>query len=45
MERLLEQLSFDAPEIGEQKLEIEVNYVREHLKDVVDNVDLSRYML
>ena len=45
MERLLEQLSFDAPEIGAQDLKIEVNYVREHLKDVVENVDLSRYML
>ncbi|MHB8997012.1 MAG: ATP-dependent protease ATPase subunit HslU [Armatimonadota bacterium] len=45
MERLLEQLSFDAPEIGAQELKIEVNYVRDHLKDVVENVDLSRYML
>ena len=45
MERLLEQLSFEAPEIGTQEIRMDVKYVREHLKDVVDNVDLSRYML
>ncbi|MCE5239333.1 ATP-dependent protease ATPase subunit HslU [bacterium] len=45
MERLLEDLSFEAPDIGEQQVIIDVAYVREKLKDVVENVDLSRYML
>jgi len=45
MERLLEDLSFEAPDIGEQQVIIDVGYVREKLKDVVENVDLSRYML
>ncbi|MEN6403455.1 MAG: ATP-dependent protease ATPase subunit HslU [Armatimonadia bacterium] len=45
MERLLEDLSFDAPDIGKQQVSVNVEYVREHLKDVVENVDLSRYML
>lgn len=45
MERLLEELSFEAPDMGAQKIAINVEYVREHLKDVVENVDLSRYML
>jgi ATP-dependent HslUV protease ATP-binding subunit HslU len=45
MERLLEQLSFDAPDIGAQEIKIDVEYVRLQLKDVVENVDLSRYML
>lgn len=45
MERLLEEVSFAAPELGEQKIAVDVDYVRLHLKDVVENVDLSRYML
>jgi len=45
MERLLEDLSFEAPDIGEQQVIIDVGYVRDKLKDVVENVDLSRYML
>jgi len=45
MERLLEDLSFEAPDIGEQQVVIDVGYVRDKLKDVVENVDLSRYML
>ena len=45
MERLLEELSFEAPDIGTQSIKMDVAYVSEHLKDVVDNVDLSRYML
>jgi ATP-dependent HslUV protease ATP-binding subunit HslU len=45
MERLLEDLSFDAPERQDQKVVADVTYVREKLKDVVEDVDLSRYML
>ncbi|MEI6500206.1 MAG: HslU--HslV peptidase ATPase subunit, partial [Armatimonadota bacterium] len=45
MERLLEQLSFEAPDIAPLEIKMDVAYVQEHLKDVVDNVDLSRYML
>jgi ATP-dependent HslUV protease ATP-binding subunit HslU len=45
MERLLEDLSFDAPDLQDQKVVADVAYVREKLKDVVEDVDLSRYML
>ena len=45
MERLLEHLSFEAPEIGKQKVVVDAAYVLEQLKDVVDDQDLSRYML
>ncbi len=45
MERLLEDLSFHAPELGQQKVVVDVAYVRQQLKDVVENQDLSRYML
>jgi ATP-dependent HslUV protease ATP-binding subunit HslU len=45
MERLLEELSFHAPEMGEQTVKVDVDYVRQQLKDVVEDQDLSRYML
>jgi len=45
MERLLEELSFEAPGLGEQKVVIDGGYVRDQLKDVVEDQDLSRYML
>jgi ATP-dependent HslUV protease ATP-binding subunit HslU len=45
MERLLEELSFEAPDVAPKEVTMDVAYVQEHLKDVVDNVDLSRYML
>ncbi len=45
MERLLEELSFEAPEIGEQKIPIDADYVQKQLQDVVEDQDLSRYML
>lgn len=45
MERLLEDLSFEAPDLAEKHVIIDVAYVQEKLKDVVEDVDLSRYML
>ena len=45
MEKLLEDLLFSAPEIGEQEIVIRKEYVDEKLSDVVRNVDLSRYIL
>ncbi|MEC9490259.1 MAG: ATP-dependent protease ATPase subunit HslU [Halanaerobiales bacterium] len=45
MEKLLEDLSFEAPTLAEQKIEIDVDYVNDKLKDVVANKDLSKYIL
>ena len=45
MERLLEDLSFEAPEIGPQKVKITADYVDEKLKDLVEDEDLTRYVL
>lgn len=45
MERLLEELSFHAAEMGKQQVTIDIPYVREQLKDIVEDQDLSRYML
>lgn len=45
MERLLDELSFEAPEVGEQKVTIDAAYVLAQLKEVVEKQDLARYML
>ncbi len=45
MEKLLEDLSFAAPDMDAANFEIDVDYVNEKLKDVVQNKDLSRYIL
>jgi ATP-dependent HslUV protease ATP-binding subunit HslU len=45
VERLLENLSFDAPDLGGQEVVIDAKYVREMLGDIVKNEDLSRYIL
>jgi ATP-dependent HslUV protease ATP-binding subunit HslU len=45
VERLLESLSFDAPEMSGREVVIDAAYVRELLKDIAANEDLSRYIL
>jgi ATP-dependent HslUV protease ATP-binding subunit HslU len=45
MERLLEELSFEAPDVGPQEVAITPQYVRERLSDVLRDQDLSRYIL
>lgn len=45
MEILLEDISFDAPEMTEKELTIDAVYVREKLDDIVEDEDLSRYIL
>src|SRR5881296_1263075 len=45
MERLLEEVSFSAPELTERKLTIDAKVVRDRLKDIVKDDDLSRYIL
>jgi len=45
LERLLEHLSFDAPEMGGREVQVDAAYVRERLSDIVKNEDLSRYIL
>ena len=45
MEKLLEDLSFEAPGMDQEKIEINVEYVNDKLKDVVANKDLSKYIL
>lgn len=45
MEKLLDEISFDAPEMSGKNLTIDARYVREKLKDFVEDEDLSRYIL
>ena len=45
MERLLEDLSFNAPEMEKQDFVVDIDYVRMQLADVVQNKDLSKYIL
>ncbi|MBM3820243.1 MAG: ATP-dependent protease ATPase subunit HslU [Acidimicrobiia bacterium] len=45
MERLLDELSFEAPELGERTIAIDEGYVDRMLADIVKNEDLTRYIL
>jgi len=45
MEHLLEDVSFSAPEADQRQVIIDEEYVRERLKDVMKDRDLSRYIL
>jgi len=45
MERLLDELSFDAPDLAEKAVTIDEAYVDRMLAGVVANQDLSRYIL
>ncbi len=45
MEKLLEDISFNASDIGPQKIEVTAGYVGERLAELVGNEDLSRYIL
>lgn len=45
LERLLEQLSFDAPEMDGGQVQITAEYVKERLTAVAEDEDLSRYIL
>jgi ATP-dependent HslUV protease ATP-binding subunit HslU len=45
MERLLDEISFDAPEMALKNMTIDAKYVRGKLRDFVEDEDLSRYIL
>jgi len=45
MERLLDEISFDAPEMGGREVVIDAAYVRERLNPILQDQDLSRYIL
>jgi ATP-dependent HslUV protease ATP-binding subunit HslU len=44
-ERVLEEVSFEAPSMAGVRLEIDAGYVRRALAGIVEDQDLSRYVL
>jgi len=45
MERLVEDISFDAPDKSGQSIKIDAAYVRERIGKMADDTDLSRFVL
>jgi ATP-dependent HslUV protease ATP-binding subunit HslU len=45
MERVLDEISFGAPDLVEKNVTIDADYVRKMLSDIVKSQDLSRYIL
>ena len=45
MERVLDEISFAAPDRSGETLKIDAAYVREHIGDLAKNADLSRFIL
>lgn len=45
LEKMLEELSFDAPDMKMGNVEVNAAYVKQRLKSVVEDQDLSKYIL
>jgi ATP-dependent HslUV protease ATP-binding subunit HslU len=45
LECLLDEISFEAPDMKGQSVTIDAEYVRERLSDIVEDEDLTRYIL
>ena len=45
MERLLETLSFEAPDAGLKSVRIDARYVADHLDELIKDEDLTKYIL
>src|SRR5271166_4543165 len=45
MERVLDKISFEAPDLKEKDVLVDADYVRNSLTDIVKDQDLSRYIL
>jgi ATP-dependent HslUV protease ATP-binding subunit HslU len=45
LEKVLEEISFDAPDMKKRSIKIDAAYVQKQLVDVVKDQDLSRYIL
>ncbi|MBZ5634228.1 MAG: ATP-dependent protease ATPase subunit HslU [Acidobacteriia bacterium] len=45
LEKLLEDVSFDGPDLKKKTVKVDVAYVRKQLADIVKDQDLSRYIL
>jgi len=45
LEKVLDELSFEAPDLKKKTVKIDAVYVNKQLADIVKNQDLSRYIL
>ncbi len=45
MEKLLEEISFEGPDLKKKSLKVDAEYVRRQLAEIVKDQDLSRYIL
>jgi len=45
MERVLDEISFTAPDISDETITIDASYVQKHLGELAGDTDLSRYIL
>ncbi|MFB3828378.1 MAG: ATP-dependent protease ATPase subunit HslU [Bryobacteraceae bacterium] len=45
MEKLLEEVSFEGPDLKKKTVKVDANYVRKQLAEIVKDQDLSRYIL
>ncbi|HEX9948929.1 MAG TPA: ATP-dependent protease ATPase subunit HslU, partial [Thermodesulfobacteriota bacterium] len=45
MERLLDEVSFDAPDLSDKEIVIDAGYVKKKLEEFLKDEDLSRYIL
>jgi len=45
LEKILEEISFDAPDITETEFKVDSEYIKNKISDIVKDRDLSRYIL
>jgi ATP-dependent HslUV protease ATP-binding subunit HslU len=45
MEKVMEEISFAAPNIKKKKITIDRKYVQKQLQDIIEDEDLSRFIL
>lgn len=45
MEKVLEELNFSAPEKAGNRITVDIDYVRQHIGNLIKDEDLSRYIL
>ncbi len=45
MEKVLDQISFEGPDLKKKNIKIDAPYVRQQLADVLKDQDLTRYIL
>jgi ATP-dependent HslUV protease ATP-binding subunit HslU len=45
MEKVMEDISFEAPDLGKKTIKIDRDYVQQQLKDILKDQDLRRFIL